>query len=55
MQEPKRPRGRPPTGRERKNNITIRVTDEEKIIIKSAQDKYNQKSIADLLIHLINK
>lgn len=55
MQEQKRSRGRPATGRKRNKNLTILVTDDEKEIIKKAQEKENKKSIADLLLYLIQK
>lgn len=51
MQEVKR--GRPATGRKRDQNLTIRVTEQEKAIIKEALQTHQKKSIADLLLYLI--
>lgn len=56
MQEKKkRPRGRPATGRERNINMTMRVTEQEREIIKKSQKENNKKSVVDLLIYLIQK
>lgn len=53
--ENKRPRGRPATGRERDIKITLRVSESEKNSIREAQSKYNKKSIADLILYLLEK
>ncbi|QBX15725.1 hypothetical protein Javan207_0039 [Streptococcus phage Javan207] len=55
MQDKKRPRGRPATGRERNISMTMRVTEKEREIIKLSQKEHNKKSVVDLLLHFIEK
>lgn len=54
MDEPKRPRGRPATGRKRSKNISIRVTEEEYKKIQQNAEK-NNTSITDYIIHIATK
>ncbi|WP_419579765.1 plasmid mobilization protein [Streptococcus suis] len=54
MQETKRPRGRPATGRERNKLLNIRVTEEERNQIKqSAHD--SGMTVADWIVSKIEK
>ena len=52
MQEKKRPRGRPKTGKARPLNITISVTEDERTKIKSYSSN-NKISLTDLLLKAI--
>lgn len=52
MQEKKRPRGRPATGKIRNKNITIAVTEIERTVIKQYA-KDNQISLTDILLKAI--
>lgn len=53
MQETKRSRGRPPTGKRRTVQLNIDVTAEEKEEIKKAVKQHQKKGVADLLLSLI--
>lgn len=54
MQETKRPRGRPPTGRERNKLLNIRVTEEERELIKQSAHS-NGMTVADWIVSKIEK
>ena len=54
MQEEKRRRGRPATGRRRTENLALRLTPEEKEYIKS-QAKASGLTLADYLLMLAKK
>lgn len=54
MQETKRPRGRPPTGRKRNIKMSFFVTEEERQEIKEKAIS-QEKSVADYLIDLVKK
>ncbi|HFI0448260.1 TPA: hypothetical protein ACGOY6_000459 [Streptococcus suis] len=54
MQEPKRPRGRPATGRERNKLLNIRVTEQEREQIK--QSAHNSgMTVADWIVSKTEK
>ena len=55
MENPKRPRGRPATGKRRTVQVKIDVTEDEKQFIKNTVKRYNRKGVADLLLYLINE
>jgi|GEM_PF-1569016 len=55
MQDKKRSRGRPATGRERNISMTMRATEKERDIIKQSQKENNKKSVVDLLLYFIEK
>ncbi|NEW63468.1 hypothetical protein GMA11_08785 [Granulicatella sp. zg-ZJ] len=55
MTEPKRPRGRPATGKKRTVQLKIDVTADEKQEIKNAVKLYNKKGIADLILYFIRQ
>ncbi|CYU88132.1 TPA: hypothetical protein U1B14_001145 [Streptococcus suis] len=54
MQEKKRPRGRPATGKVRNKNITIAVTEQERETIKGYA-KEKGISLTDILLNAVNK
>ncbi|MFX3912303.1 plasmid mobilization protein, partial [Streptococcus suis] len=54
MQENKRPRGRPATGRERNKLLNIRVTEEERNQIKQSAHS-NGMTVADWIVSKIEK
>lgn len=54
MQELKRTRGRPPTGRKRNQNFRLAVTPEEKEMIISKSEKAG-KTITDYIIDLVRQ
>ncbi|HEM3684520.1 TPA: hypothetical protein ACGOVX_001478 [Streptococcus suis] len=54
MQEPKRPRGRPPTGLQRNKKLTINFTAEEIQFLKDTA-KQQKKSLPNLILESIKK
>ena len=54
MQEKKRPRGRPATGRIRDKSFRIFITEKEKEMIKSKASQ-REKSMVDYIIDLVNQ
>ncbi|MBS4762121.1 hypothetical protein KG089_05230 [Carnobacteriaceae bacterium zg-ZUI252] len=54
MENPKRPRGRPATGRQRTKMLGARFTDEEIKVIKELAKK-NNMTIPDFILYKIQK
>ncbi|MGT2846178.1 hypothetical protein [Streptococcus massiliensis] len=54
MQEKKRPRGRPATGRIRNTSFRIFVTEKEKEMIRLKASR-KEKSMVDYIIDLVNQ